>query len=85
MLKRREERKLLRKDGSCYDDVEGDEESKVGGCWGNQHREEGKSQIIRNGVLEHTYLLIHLEIGSCDSSPLGAETMASITIAPPIH
>ena len=37
MLKRREERKLLRKDGSCYDAVEGDEGSKVVG----QRREEG--------------------------------------------
>lgn len=55
MLKRREERKLLRKEESCYDNVEGDEGSKQG--WGvvGQRRVEDKSHIIRNGVLEHTY------------------------------
>lgn len=51
-----------------------------------QRREEDNSQIIRNGVLEHNLSTNSLEmIVDDNSSPLGAETMASIAIAPPIH
>jgi hypothetical protein len=66
MLKRREERKLLRKDGSCYDvecyDVEADEGSKGGGFVGNAEKKINLRLLYRNGVLEHTYLqLNHLK------------------------
>jgi hypothetical protein len=43
--------------------VEADEGSKGGGYGCGQRREEGKSQIIRNGVLELNLSTNSLEIG----------------------